>query len=80
MAVYQKALKLLYVDQLLERMKAQFVLQYEPKVRLLPHPQSVPWPASALQVAWMWQRVQDGMTGRIMLLCSRQWHCYGLQC
>jgi len=31
-AVYQKALKLLYVDQLLERMKAEFVLQYDPKV------------------------------------------------
>ena len=48
MAVYQKALKLLYVDQLLERMKAQFVLQYEPKVRLVPHPQSVFWPAIGL--------------------------------
>lgn len=32
MAVYQKALKLLYVDQLLERMKAEFILQYQPKV------------------------------------------------
>ena len=39
-AVYQKALKLLYVDQLLERMKAQFVLQYEPKVTILPHSQT----------------------------------------
>ena len=43
MAVYQKALKLLYVDQLLERMKADFVLQYEPKVGLLPHAQATLW-------------------------------------
>ena len=43
MAVYQKALKLMYVDQLLERMKAEFVLQYEPKVRLLPHVQATLW-------------------------------------
>ena len=40
MAVYQKALKLMYVDQLLERMKAEFVLQYEPKVTVLPHSQT----------------------------------------
>ena len=32
MAVYQKALKLLYVDQLLERMKAEFVIHYDPQV------------------------------------------------
>ena len=31
-AVYQKALKLLYVDQLLERMKADFVIHYDPQV------------------------------------------------
>ena len=35
MAVYQKALKLLYVDQLLERMKAEFVIHYDPQVQ--PH-------------------------------------------
>lgn len=57
MAVYQKALKLLYVDQLLERMKAQFVLQYEPKVRLLPHLQAILWSIICLTgglhvVAW----------------------------
>ena len=34
MAVYQKALKLLYVDQLLERMKAEFVIHYDPQVML----------------------------------------------
>jgi signal recognition particle receptor subunit alpha len=34
-AVYQKALKLMYVDRLLERMKAEFVLQYDPKVSFL---------------------------------------------
>ena len=33
-AVYQKALKLLYVDQLLERMKAEFVIHYDPQASL----------------------------------------------
>ena len=48
-AVYQKALKLMYVDRLLERMKAEFVLQYDPKVSLctLLNPTRGPqsWPA-----------------------------------
>ncbi len=30
-AVYQRALKLLYVDELLERMKAEFPKHYQPK-------------------------------------------------
>ena len=37
MAVYQKALKLLYVDQLLERMKAEFVIHYDPQVSFYGH-------------------------------------------
>ena len=40
MAVYQKALKLMYVDRLLERMKAEFVLQYDPKVSFVHPPES----------------------------------------
>ena len=39
-AVYQKALKLMYVDRLLERMKAEFVLQYDPKVSFVRPPES----------------------------------------
>jgi hypothetical protein len=32
-AVYQKALKLMYVDELLERVKAEFALLYKPDTR-----------------------------------------------